>query len=208
MTATTPPEPATPAEALRRAIEMATQLRDAMIDQYHAAGHAIGVHAMGEDCSWCVQAADEADGDYACLDWKRWQASYEAAMTVPFAALLGRWADELDTAPALPTMYRRAQMGVYPLWMHSCGAVEAMTDDYRRNEVQGGCDACESGSDNPDDWRPLYLPVDPAAVEEAGPCGEPAPQHQPISPRSYALRAGPQADTGKHQVVSWTERPD
>lgn len=81
---------------------------------------------------------------------------------------LRRWADELDAEPA--TDFRWLHVGDLPLWVHACHfAVEAMTDEYRRTEALGGCDACESGSDDPTDWRPLYVPAGPlSTVTPAG----------------------------------------
>lgn len=56
--------------------------------------------------------------------------------------------------------YSRARSGEcnegLPLWRHACGHVEAF-DETELAEILGGCDACESGSDNPDDWQALWL---------------------------------------------------
>lgn len=41
------------------------------------------------------------------------------------------------------------------LWMHACGFAESFGDDWRPED--GGCDACESGSNDPSDWQPLYV---------------------------------------------------
>ena len=54
-------------------------------------------------------------------------------------------------ADAMP----RAVQGQFPYWQHQCGHIEAFTAE-QLEEIQGGCDACESGSDDPTDWQPLY----------------------------------------------------
>lgn len=42
------------------------------------------------------------------------------------------------------------------LWQHTCGHIEAFCHGALA-DIKGGCDACESSSDNPDDWEPLYV---------------------------------------------------
>lgn len=48
-------------------------------------------------------------------------------------------------------------------WMHECGYVHAWSAsqmaEQLASDAPGGCDACESGSDNAADWTPLYRPV-------------------------------------------------
>lgn len=104
--------------------------------------------------------------DHACVD-----------LAAPRARWLGectcgqiRYAIEvlLDEIGGEPTgRYERARSGLMnrgvPLWRHSCGNTEAFTDA-QLAEMAGGCDACESGSPNPADWRPLYVPADKADV--------------------------------------------
>jgi hypothetical protein len=50
--------------------------------------------------------------------------------------------------------------GEYRAWLyiHTCGNLEWITDS-ERTEIGGGCDACESGSDDPNDWSPLYREI-------------------------------------------------
>lgn len=45
-----------------------------------------------------------------------------------------------------------------PLWRHACGQVESFPEA-QKEEIGGGCDACESGSDDPEDWQPVYIPA-------------------------------------------------
>lgn len=49
--------------------------------------------------------------------------------------------------------YVRATIGNAAWWQHECGHVEEFVEDPK----DGGCDACESGSPNAADWRPLYV---------------------------------------------------
>lgn len=48
-----------------------------------------------------------------------------------------------------------AMKGEWRLWMHECGHVEMWHGDTAPED--GGCDACESGSDRTSDWRPLFV---------------------------------------------------
>jgi len=48
-----------------------------------------------------------------------------------------------------------AMKGEWRLWMHECGHVEMW--ERGTAPADGGCDACESGSENPADWRALYV---------------------------------------------------
>jgi hypothetical protein len=57
------------------------------------------------------------------------------------------------TGTRLLPVIRRNSM----LYIHTCGATEFMTVD-ERVEVGGGCDACESGSSDYLDWRPVFSP--------------------------------------------------
>lgn len=52
-----------------------------------------------------------------------------------------------------------------PLYQHRCGRIEAFAE----LPSGGGCDACESGSDNPADWRALYVlePLPASAAPDA-----------------------------------------
>jgi hypothetical protein len=45
-----------------------------------------------------------------------------------------------------------AIQGRWPWYIHECGHAEC----FGEAPDHGGCDACESGSLNPADWRPLY----------------------------------------------------
>ncbi len=55
----------------------------------------------------------------------------------------------------LPPVLAPPERGRYRAYMHACGAVEWMTVDDKA-ETLGGCDRCESGSDNPNDWQPVF----------------------------------------------------
>lgn len=46
-------------------------------------------------------------------------------------------------------------MGEWRLWMHECGQVEMWKKGTA--PADGGCDRCESGSDNASDWRPMFV---------------------------------------------------
>lgn len=48
-----------------------------------------------------------------------------------------------------------AVQGEWRLWMHECGHVELWENGTAPED--GGCDACESGSDRAADWRPLFV---------------------------------------------------
>ncbi len=52
-------------------------------------------------------------------------------------------------------MMKRAMKGPYRLYMHECGYSEA----FDGAPEHGGCDACESGSNDPRDWQPLFVEV-------------------------------------------------
>lgn len=54
-----------------------------------------------------------------------------------------------------PERFERARQGRFLLWQHECGHVEMFPADWEPDD--GGCDACESGSDRPADWQPLYV---------------------------------------------------
>lgn len=43
----------------------------------------------------------------------------------------------------------------FRMWQHDCGHVEYFPPECE--PADGGCDACESGSDDPQDWRRLYV---------------------------------------------------
>lgn len=70
----------------------------------------------------------------------------------------------------------------YPLWRHTCGHVEAFLPE-ELSEILGGCDACESGSNNPKDWQKLYVyeevkkpkPLERVAMERTFDQHEPPP---------------------------------
>lgn len=53
--------------------------------------------------------------------------------------------------------YAPAMVAGMPLYLHTCG----MTEQHATPPDHGGCDACESGSDDPGDWRPLYVDTTP-----------------------------------------------
>lgn len=86
---------------------------------------------------------------------KRWQAD-PGAYPDGAASVLEELAVVAHKAP----VYERARCGPTnrgtPLWRHTCGHVEAWTTE-DLTEIKGGCDACESGSDDPTEWRALYL---------------------------------------------------
>jgi hypothetical protein len=52
-------------------------------------------------------------------------------------------------------LYEPARHGDASYWVHACGFVEVWSGDW--TPTDGGCDACESGSDLPADWQPLYI---------------------------------------------------
>jgi hypothetical protein len=51
-------------------------------------------------------------------------------------------------------LYEPAHYGAASFWVHACGWVEVWTGD---GAPTGGGHACESGSDIPADWQPLYI---------------------------------------------------
>jgi hypothetical protein len=63
-----------------------------------------------------------------------------------------------------------AMKGKWQLWMHECGHVEHWEEGTA--PADGGCDACESGSNNASDWRPLYTDM-----QEGRPEWTPDEQH-------------------------------
>lgn len=54
----------------------ADRYRNAMISQHDFAGH-----VLEAACGPCDRAADEADPQYACDQYRRWQREYEAALS-------------------------------------------------------------------------------------------------------------------------------
>jgi hypothetical protein len=66
-----------------------------------------------------------------------------------------------DSAKDVPDLlaelarYEPAGHGDASYWVHACGWVEVWSGDW--TPTDGGCDACESGSDIPADWQPLYI---------------------------------------------------
>lgn len=58
---------------------------------------------------------------------------------------IAAWAPERVTMPGMP--------GMAFAYMHECGQV----DWFASAPDHGGCDRCESGSNNPRDWRALYV---------------------------------------------------
>jgi hypothetical protein len=51
--------------------------------------------------------------------------------------------------------YEPAGHGNAVYWLHACGHIEWFAAEWRPED--GGCDGCESGSDIPADWQPLYI---------------------------------------------------
>jgi hypothetical protein len=49
----------------------------------------------------------------------------------------------------------RATMGRYHGWIHECGNVDWLPIGHA--PADGGCDRCESGSNDASDWRPIYV---------------------------------------------------
>lgn len=70
-----------------------------------------------------------------------------------------------------------AMKGKWQLWMHECGHVEHWEEGTA--PADGGCDACESGSNNASDWRPLYTDM-----QEGRPEWTPDEQHNADSGRA------------------------
>ncbi len=61
-------------------------------------------------------------------------------------------------------MMKPAMNGPYRLYMHECGYSEAF--DEAEVPDHGGCDRCESGSNDPHQWRPLFVEVQVKAGPE------------------------------------------
>lgn len=59
------------------------------------------------------------------------------------------------------------EYGRCALYVHNCGQSEWILD-IQRDEIKGGCDACESGSDRLEDWTPVFkaVPVDENTAPE------------------------------------------
>jgi hypothetical protein len=57
---------------------------------------------------------------------------------------------------SFPRIVVQARQGEFPYYQHECGHMETFTPE-QLAEVKGGCDACESGSDDPTDWKPVYV---------------------------------------------------
>ena len=57
----------------------------------------------------------------------------------------------------------QARQGKFGYYQHACGYIEAFAlsdlDEMARGGTAGGCDACESGSDDATDWRPVWVMV-------------------------------------------------
>jgi hypothetical protein len=64
-----------------------------------------------------------------------------------------------------------AMKGKWQLWMHECGHVEMWEEGTA--PADGGCDGCESGSNNASDWRPLYTDNTPKSHYGVGGRGAP-----------------------------------
>ena len=86
---------------------------------------------------------------------------------------------------------QRATMGKYHGWMHECGNVDWLPIGHA--PADGGCDQCESGSDNASDWRPLYTDNAPKSHYGASAnceihgdacAGDPTPEANPYAGKS------------------------
>lgn len=58
--------------------ELARQLWSAMVGQHALAAHLLGVDVG--DCAPCADAKTQADPAFACDQYWRWQAEYQAAV--------------------------------------------------------------------------------------------------------------------------------
>jgi hypothetical protein len=73
---------------------------------------------------------------------------------------------ERDEARVIAYEYRRVERGNFLLYIHTCGQAEW----FDAAPSDGGCEACESGSDNPADWTLLYTKIN---SDEASGLGSP-----------------------------------
>lgn len=74
------------------------------------------------------------------------------------AVVEDREPDPASFVPEVEAVERGSGDNRSRLYIHVCGHAEWI-GDRERDELGGGCDACESGSDNPLDWSPLYRSV-------------------------------------------------
>jgi hypothetical protein len=129
-----------------------------------------------EPCPW--HAEWPAPDCKRCAPWFSPAAAPDLAATV--RAILSALAEDGRLGSAggfeLATLGGRYR---YTLWLHRCGHVEGW--DVAWKPADGGCDACESGSDNPADWQPLYRAV-PAESGGALPSDRPALAGRPTMP--------------------------
>jgi hypothetical protein len=114
-------------------------------------------------------------GDY-CPGWtlKVWTAgTVEQDKSVAHHPL-ALYLDRLDRDPVPAAFVPEVELvviGDSKLYMHTCGHLEWLSDAQRAEMMEtacaGGCDACESGSDNPLDWSQLYVSlVDDRAFDD------------------------------------------
>lgn len=103
--------------------------------------------------SWCLH------GQSVPHTWRWMRKQFgdsldRATVLVPVAALVAR-DGEVRQLRAQLAAFQLAQYGrTVQIWMHTCGHVEGFDVDCPPDT--GGCDACESGSDDLADWQPLY----------------------------------------------------
>lgn len=66
--------------------------------------------------------------------------------------------DLVSSVKYVPVERNVGEYGRCALYVHVCGNSQWMLDS-ERDEVKGGCDGCESGSDKPEDWTPVFKAV-------------------------------------------------
>ena len=125
--------------------------------------------AVRDDTAYGVKYGAEGDahwwtfglGKVGPLTWgELWAACHQGDAPIAEATVL--------TSPAEPAAYALAARAGWVAYVHdiqACGHVEW----FRTPPVDGGCEACESGSLDPADWQPLYVattaPAEPTGAE-------------------------------------------